>query len=208
MQRISYWFLFISAGLLLTFLFGCNSDPQPRHYTEIAFREKSQIAASVEAPIHITWVKPEGWEEQSGGDPMRVASFLAPDPALAHTGEMDPKALDVSVVQLAGNAGGIKANVTRWLGQIKLIATAENIDDLISHAEQITIKTGQNGIILDFTGMLSGDLTQSSSMIGTILSDSSYTVFVKAMGDRNHLLTLKPEIRDFTKSMSIEEAKP
>jgi hypothetical protein len=188
-------------------LAACNRQPEPRRYVEIAFREKG-AALAVQAPIRLNWSLPEGWVEQAGGDPMRTAGFLAPDPELAHTGEMDPKAVDISLVQLAGDAGGLQANVTRWLGQVKVIATPGQVKSLIEKAERISASTGQEGIIVDFTGMLSGDLTEDRSIVGVIVQGEGYTVFLKGMGDRDRLMRIKPQILAFAKSLSIAEEAP
>ena len=145
--------------------------------------------------------------EQPGGDPMRVASFLAPDPALAHTGEMDPEAVDVSITQLAGEGGGLPANVKRWLGQVKILATDKQVRDIIAHADTLRAATGQKGIWLDFTELLSGDMTQTASIVGSILSGNGYTVFVKAKGDRARLLRLKSQVAGFCRTLVIAEEK-
>src|SRR6266853_5763043 len=53
----------------------------------------------------LTWKLPAGWEEVAPGE-MRVASFRVKD----KTG----KQADVSIVPLAGRAGGDLSNVNRW----------------------------------------------------------------------------------------------
>jgi hypothetical protein len=149
---------------------------------------------------------PDGWVAQPEGDPLRMAGFWAPDPDLAHTGEADPRAVDVSVVQLEGDAGGLEANVTRWLGQIKIPAAFA--DQALAGATPVRAATGQTGILVDLTGMLSGDLTQSQSILGIILQTNGHTVFVKAMGERRRLVKIKPQLLEFCRGLSIAEAAP
>jgi hypothetical protein len=194
------------AALVLT---ACEETPQPRHYTEIAFRSKTMpgMPATAEAPIQITWSLPDGWVEEPGGDPMRVASFRAPDPSVANTGDMDPQAVDVSIVQFAGEGGGLPANIQRWLGQIKIIATPDQIQNVIAHAPAIKAATGQKGIFVDLTDMISGDMTQSASILGAIYQGNGYIVFIKAKGDRERLLKLKKQVRGFCETVSIAEEK-
>ena len=156
-----------------------------------------------EVPIKMAWTLPDGWVDQPEGDPLRVAGFLAPSPELAHTGEMDPQAVDVSLVQLAGDAGGLDANVVRWLGQIKI--PASYAEQAIAAAKPIQTATGQKGIVVDFTDMLSGDMTQSKSIIGAIIQSNGYTVFVKAMGEKDRLVKIKPQLLQFCDSLKITE---
>ena len=187
----------------LTGLTGCNRDPEPRRYREIAFKSKGG-ASQGEAPINLSWSLPDGWVDQPEGDPLRLAGFWAPDPALAHTGEMDPQAVDVSLVQLAGDAGGLDANVVRWLGQIKI--PASYAEQAIAAATPIRTATGQKGIVVDFTDMLSGDMTQSKSIVGAIIQGDGFTVFVKAMGEKDRLIKIKPQLLQFCDSLKITES--
>jgi hypothetical protein len=144
--------------------------------------------------------------DQPEGDPLRMAGFWAPHPMLAHTGELDPNAVDVSLVQLAGDGGGLEANVVRWLGQIKIPASFA--EQAINEATPVKTATGQRGIVVDFTDMLSGDMTQSKSIAGAIIEGDGYTVFVKAIGERDRVILIKPQLLEFCSKLSIvEEAK-
>jgi hypothetical protein len=194
--------LLASALLLSGGLFGCNREPVARHYKEVALKTRKGSLQS-EAPIQLEWVLPDGWVDQPEGDPLRVAGFWAPDPALAHTGEMDPQAVDVSLVQLAGDAGGLDANVIRWLGQVKIPPTFA--EEAIAAAVPVRTATGQSGIVVDFTDMLSGDLTQSKSVVGAIIRGEGYTVFVKAAGEKDRLKKIKSQLLEFCAKLSIQE---
>ena len=197
--------LWVASSTLL-FVSGCNNE-SPRRYSEIGFRAKSGPMASTEAPVHISWTLPQDWVEQPGGDPLRVASFLAPDSSTVQNGEMDPKAVDISIVQFAGNAGGPAANIARWMGQLKIPPTPDLVQNTLDHAEPLSVATGQKGMTVDFTGLLGGDMTRTTSIIGAIVSGEDYTVFVKAMGDRDRLLKLKPQLVNFFRTISIAEEK-
>ena len=202
--RIPGFLLSVISALLLT---ACIREPKPRRYTEVAFHAKGAPMAPSQAPIQISWNLPKGWIDQPGGDPLRVASFLAPDSLSVLSGETDPKAVDISIVQFAGNAGGREANISRWMGQVKIVPSPEQIQELIDHAAPFTIASGQSGIRVDFTDLLGGDMTRSTSIIGSIIEGPGYTVFVKAMGDRDRLTGLKPKLAAFAASLSIQEEK-
>jgi len=192
-------------SVFLVFLLACHNS-QPRHYTEIAFKAKSPMMG-MEAPIHVSWNLPKGWIDQPAGDPMRLASFFALDSGDA-VGETGAKPVDVSIVQLAGTAGGLPANITRWMGQVKIPASPEIVQDIIAHADTLHTVSGQKGTVVDFTNMLSGDMTSTTSIIGVIIEGPDYMVFVKAMGDQDQLLKLKNRILAFGRSVSISEANP
>ncbi len=186
-------------------LSACDRDSQPRHYTEVAFRAKAGPMAALEVPIHITWSLPSGWIQQPGSDPLRVASFLAPDSAAADSVGMDAQAVDISIVQFGGQAGGIEANISRWMGQVKILPSPELVQGLLAKADGFSIASGQKALFVDFTGLLAGDMTQTTSILGVIIQGNGYTVFLKAMGDRDRLTALKPQFLDFSRSVSITE---
>jgi hypothetical protein len=139
---------------------------------------------------------------------MRIGSFAAMDPKLAETGEIDPNAVDVSVVNLAGTAGGLEANIRRWMGQVGLKASAEEMAAFVKQAPRFKTATGQTGLFIDLSGMLSGDMTQSKTIYGAIVQTEEYSVFVKAMGDFARVKEQKPQVAAFGKSLRIEGSKP
>jgi hypothetical protein len=200
-------------------LSGCGSEPQPRVYSERAFKELAQPrtgmggmamgnlppANASPVDIEVSWTLPDTWLRRDSANALRVGSFAIPDSAFAYMGEAGPEAVDVSVVQLAGEAGGAEANVARWMGQVGLIATGDDLKKFLEQAERLEIASGQEGFYVDFTGMLSGDLTQSKTIYGAIVGTKDYTVFVKAMGDRSRVVQAKADIRAFCKSLSIRK---
>ena len=221
---LSLWLgstLAVSLGL---FISGCQ-EPKARTYTEVAFKPNAAPASMMGAgepmvggsvppmmnsnPVNIkvTWKLPETWAIKDSANAMRIGSFSVPDPKLANMGEMDPRAVDVSVIQLAGDAGGLKANLTRWMGQIGLKASPEEMDDMIKSAKHFNTKTKQDGIFVDFTEKLSGDMTQSKSIFGAIIQTADYTVFVKAMGEIERVVKVKAQIKAFCESLVISGPK-
>ncbi|GEM_PF-1659919 len=157
--------------------------------------------------IKVTWVLPESWAVKDSANAMRIGSFAAQDPALANTGEVDPKAVDVSVVQLAGNAGGLGANIARWMGQVGIKVSPEEMEDFVKAAKHFKTKSGQEGMYVDLTDKLSGDMTQSKTIFGAVVQTDTYTVFVKAMGDRTRVVAQKPLVIGFCKSLKIAGPK-
>lgn len=216
----------LSAGIGL--LAGCDED-KPRVYTEVAFKPLAAAGpmggmqmpgdmgmpggagmppmAAPPADVKVTWKLPEGWVPKDSANGMRIGSFAAMDPALANSGEIDPNAVDVSVVSLGGSAGGLEANIRRWMGQVGLKASPEEMAEFVKKAARFKTLTGQEGLFIDLTGMLSGDMTQSKTIYGAIVQTEEYTVFVKAMGDFDRVRKQKPHVAAFAKSLRIEGPK-
>jgi hypothetical protein len=220
-SRLSMGVLLLALGLLA----GCESD-QPREYTEVAFKPLAAEGpmggmpgmsgmggagmppmTAPPADIKVTWTLPEGWVPKDSANAMRIGSFAAMDPELAHTGEIDPNAVDVSVVNLGGTAGGLEANIRRWMGQVGLKASDEEMAEFVKKAPRFQTATGQTGLIIDLTGMLSGDMTQNKTIYGAIVQTEEYTVFVKAMGESARVNKQKARIAGFCKSLRIEGSK-
>jgi hypothetical protein len=103
--------LIVFAGIVIS----C-SDDRVRVYDipkEEAVEQPFASPAPTMAPpassgAELQWDVPSGWED-AGEKPMRLASY--------QTGEGE---VDISVVRLGGNAGGLAANVNRWRGQVGL----------------------------------------------------------------------------------------
>jgi hypothetical protein len=212
-------FLFVALGILA----GCEAD-KPRAYAEIAFKPLAAAGpmggmpgmsggaamppmAAPPTGIKVTWKLPEGWVPKDSSNGMRIGSFAAMDPKLAESGEIDPNAVDVSVVNLGGTAGGLEANLRRWMGQVGLKASAEEMAAFLKQAPRFRTATGQTGLMIDLTGMLSGDMTQSKTIYGAIVQTEEYTVFVKAMGDFAKVKEQKAQVAAFSKSLRIEGPK-
>ncbi|HKP95962.1 MAG TPA: hypothetical protein VJ385_09425 [Fibrobacteria bacterium] len=205
---------------------GCR-EGKARTYTEVAFKPlvppmamaggaggMGAMGAAGMPPmnaspvdIKVTWELPESWLVKDSANAMRIGSFAASDPSLAHMGEPDPRAVDVSVVQLAGDAGGLKANIQRWMGQVGIKATPEEMDEFVKAAAHFKTKSGQDGLYVDLTEKLSGDMTQSKTIFGAVVQTAEYTVFVKGMGEIAKVIAQKPLIMAFCKSLRIEGPK-
>ena len=55
------------------------------------------------------WTVPDGWTEDPEPRPMRLATYLAPDPG---------GPVEVAVTRFGGRVGGELANINRWRGQL------------------------------------------------------------------------------------------
>ena len=107
---------------------------------------------------------------------MRVATFKA--------GE-GKTAVETSVISLAGAAGGMAANVTRWMGQLGMDApSGAGLDEFLAKQEKITTASGLSVTIIDFTQLQTGAPADSDSMIAAVVEGSANQVFIKMTGSK------------------------
>jgi hypothetical protein len=87
----------------------------------------------------VRWTLPAGWKEEASG-PARVASFKF--------GDRDPK-LELTVIKLPGDGGGLAANLNRWRDQLGLDRLG---DAEISSLVQNVGALGVDAKVVDLTG--------------------------------------------------------
>jgi len=167
--------------IIIVLFCGCEQKSQENHYTEIIVQTPQVNTPSVpQAPAAdmstaeplFTWSAPQGWQQEAGTG-MRLATFHL---------RSDAKAIDCSIVALGGMAGGLEANLRRWMGQIGVKATEEQLSALISSASSTKIKTGQEAKVFDFTTIQSKSHRTDKSMIVVMVPMDETTLFVKMAG--------------------------
>ena len=138
----------------------------------------------------LTWATPAGWSQVPPSE-MRVASFKISD--------ANGKLADVSVVPLAGMAGGDFANVNRWRGQVGLQPAPD--DELQSSSENVEAG-GQPAELYDIAGVVaSGGST--NRIIAAIQHRDGTTWFFKMTGDANLVEQQKSAFVGFLKTLSL-----
>lgn len=168
--------------LFTAFLCGCGEPEIVTYETEKKVHMNSVKKEKSDGHNHspYAWDKPENWTQEMGRS-MRLVSF-----GLTEGG------LDVSIVQLGGAAGGIKANVNRWRGQLSL----EN------ESEENILKTitKQKSKIGEFSWTLLSN--EKESFLVSIYNLPGATLFVKAKGsiaiieqEKNNFLSLCRSIK-------------
>jgi hypothetical protein len=142
----------------------------PKSSQKVAAATPSGDAATTEAGL--AWTLPTGWSV-GPERPMRVASLVVDGQS----------GVDVSLIVLAGEAGGKAANIRRWHGQMGAPAPS---DDAIAKLPTIKI-LGQNGPLVDIRGAFGGGMSgqgaiQDAALIGAICELPGRTAFVKMIG--------------------------
>ncbi len=116
---------------------------------------------------------------------MRLGSFLAPSP--------DGGKADISVVPLAGEAGGDLPNINRWRGQIGLAPMTE--EDL-AHDSEIIRPNGKTMRLVNMSH-------QGKRLIAVIYRGHNRTWFFKMMGDDAAVKAAEPAFRDFLRTLKF-----
>ena len=135
----------------------------------------SAMGGLIEAPTSqniLAWVNPEGWKEEAGKH-MRMASFHS---------IADPKAIDCYIIALAGPAGGLEANLERWLGQLGFQPSDDLIKKISTSAQVLQTKDAFEARIFDFTALQTQGSPSDKSMLAAMIALDKTTVFIKMTG--------------------------
>lgn len=168
---------------------GCSRQEEPRRYTEIegsppaSAREGSAVAprqgsAAVQRPESsgqggdLRWQTPDGWTSR-GASGMRLATLTAVD-----------SGAECTIVRLGAGAGGARANVIRWLGQLKIDLADADLDTFLNDAPAIKAAGGVVGSLYDFTGLTE----QGDAMLVAMFELEGATLFVKMLNARDVLV--------------------
>jgi hypothetical protein len=134
------------------------------------------------------WTIPSGWQQLPPSE-FLVAKFLIQ--------QGDTKA-EVNISELAGDGGGLLANVNRWRGQIGL-----------PPVEVLTgsIDSGDGKMqIVDFTGTDS-KTGKPARLVGAVIPKSSETWFYKLMGNEQTVAQQKDAFIKFIQSANYANAR-
>jgi hypothetical protein len=142
----------------------------------------------------ISWTLPEGWSEKPASA-MRVGSFL-----IKGSNGQDA---DVSVVPLAGDAGGELANINRWRGQLQLEPIAEEQLPEIRHD---VAYAGRSMHWVEFSSketLIDGKYKRR--LIAAIYKQGDRSWFFKMIGEEATVQEAKPAFVRFLKSLRFQE---
>lgn len=222
-QRI----IFLSITTLFTlgfFLSSCEEKSTERHYTEIhiasplesmsksnphvgingmdmmkkgagdSMAASADMVASSKASVPLAWETPSSWAEMPGQG-LRMATFKS--------NTFDD--MDASIVSLGGMAGGIEANIKRWLGQIGIT----NVDDkqfsqFIANLKSEKNKAGMTLTWVDLTEFLKDAKDDTPNMFAVIVTTSDSTIFVKLTGKKATVAKEKTNLVALAKSLKLK----
>ncbi len=166
----------------------------PPGHPDISTIPGAPAPAGMSAAPQLTWTTPAGWTELAASE-MRVASFK-----IIGAGG---KQADVSVIPLAGMAGGDNANVNRWRGQIGLSVATD--DELQKSAEKVEA-AGLPAQLYDVAGKDPGS-GNAERILGVIQHRDATAWFYKMTGDAELVEQQKPAFVEFLKSLKFVAAQ-
>ena len=136
------------------------------------------------SPNRLTWSAPTGWQAAPPSS-MRVASFRVP---------LEGGAGECSLVRLAGDAGGLVANINRWRGQIGL-----------APADEATIRAAVHegaSPLGPFSAVKIANPDAPSGLLAAIFPLGSATLFVKLSAPTAAIDGLEPTFLAFCASIA------
>jgi len=164
-----------------------TSDDSPSNDTAATPAAAPQAEAA--APIH--WTVPAGWKQLPGND-MRYCSFAV---------SADHPDLQLTVVPLAGSAGGLLSNINRWEGQIGLPPSQQ--DDLKKLVTRIDV-AGTPVDVFDRTGPQNADHSPGKRILAAIIAHGDQTWFLKLSGASDLVQSQKANFDSFIRSIRFD----
>jgi hypothetical protein len=162
---------------------GCGmQEPQWRTYEEVVAKPAPHQHTTPSTPMarpaaaqpagKLAWTAPDGWKEEAGSG-MRLATFTA---------EREGQSAICTIITLGGTAGGVEANVRRWIGQLALPEPSpEELADYLDRQERLKTAGGFEGVVVDLTAL--GDQgPEASSMLAALITVGDSTLFLKMTG--------------------------
>ncbi|MDZ4241406.1 MAG: hypothetical protein U1D99_01120 [Candidatus Omnitrophota bacterium] len=162
--------------------------------------QSEALLASAKKDLPISWTAPEGWQELPGSG-FRLATFKA--------GAGDD-AVECSIVSLAGPAGGIDANIARWMGQIKVEPPPSgSIIEFLkkNNALESGEKTASGLPILyvDLGKLQAGAPDTTPTISAAIIETEGATVFVKITGPLQAVTAQQALFRALGRSINVKK---
>ncbi len=156
----------------LSLSLGCRRDSEARVYYEEAAPPQpspltSLVASQPEAAGDVRWVCPPGWTELPGSG-FRLATFVV---------EVEGQRYECSLTALAGDGGGLEANLRRWAGQIGWTAEPAEWEKFLQTLRREG--EGTNALVLADFSLRPGASPDSPSMLAAIRTRERDVVFLK-----------------------------
>jgi hypothetical protein len=143
----------------------------------------------------LAWQTPPGWR-QAPERALRVATFHA------SPGDAAAEPVECYVAELAGSAGGVKANVDRWYTQMG----AEPLSEAELEALETVRILGLDAPVVDVQGAyrgMGGETVPDARLLGAVVPLDGRTLFIKLIGpsaevasERDAFLALCKSLRE------------
>jgi len=187
-QMCKYLFIILLGFCTLTFI-SCERVVTSREYEEIVtspisdphdFMRNVPFTMEESLSSHLSWEVPDGWSEEKGSG-MRLATLRDQNDSI-----------ECSIVSLGAQAGNVKSNVVRWMGQINAdIPADEEFSTFLSRQNNLKTKGGFEMTIIDLSGFT--NRAKDPSMIAAIAKFEDKTIFVKMTGNKKDVIASREQ---------------
>ena len=140
------------------------------------------------------WTVPAGWQSLPGSQ-FLLAQFLIQDGSTR---------AEVNISELAGEGGGLLANVNRWRRQLGLTEVTQE-EDFSKMVDSLTVPGGQAQVV-DMSGT-NAKTGQPTRLVGVVLPQAGQTWFYKLMGDPKLVEAQKDTFLKFIRSAKYPDAR-
>lgn len=158
----------------------------------------STVPGAGTAQSHFKWETPGGWIDSDQSSGFRLAAFTVKSPD-------QTKEAVCTIIPLQGEAGGLKSNVERWLGQISTGPEAPGpdnptVEQLLKSQEKFLTDGQLPAIFIDFTPITANP--NDPSILVAVISVQGNSVFIKMTGEKSILLQNKEKFKTLCRSFS------
>lgn len=192
--------------ILITSVTGCDKKTVKREYQELISLPAPAVNTSMtmsDASLNqllqnsvsqqaVQWTTPNGWTELQGSG-MRMVTF--------HSTNADP--IECSIVSLGGLAGGLEANLVRWLNQIGVTnVPGEQLRSFIANSPTLTTVDNQTAQIFDLME-LQIPAANNPSMMVAIIDTGAETIFLKMTGTQAAIYDQSGQFKRLIQSIQL-----
>ena len=193
--------LLLGAALLATA--ACAREPRVREYDEVVIKPSPVEAAfdgsgPLGGAAPLAWQTPPAWQELPG-DGIRLAAFR-----LEQGGDRESTLVETTVVMLGGAAGGVEANVARWLEQLGLRLAGDELAQFLAAGEPVATRGGLRLTVYDFTALTAPDGDSMMVAVGPALDQ---TLFVKMSGNGAAVAAARSDFLRLVGSLELAAAR-
>jgi len=188
-------------SFLKSFQFGGLAAPStmdlsqlpPSHPAIPGMDAGNATAPATDAANVPTWTIPAGWQAAP------LSQFLVAKFSIAGA---DGAEAAINVSSLAGDGGGLAANVNRWRGQLGL---APNADAEAANLPTMDASGGGKATLIDISGT-DARTGKPARLVGVIVPQNGQTWFYKLMGDPDVVAQQKDAFVKFVQSAKYPDA--
>jgi hypothetical protein len=191
---------------LVVFIMSCREKTDKKTFSEVKGFDTPVQGQEIKMPTN-----PHPEMVPATAAPTQKLSYTLPKGWNAHVGtgmyyavlktSNDAEALEGGIIILAGEAGGLQANVERWAGQLGLTLSPTELTGFIAAQKRLKSKGNLDITFIDYSPIV--DREGKSMMVGiTKPGDDSY--FIKITGPKANLVKAREDFIKFCESLVLE----